>query len=202
MKALLERSRYVLFIAVLALFAASLTALILGAIRTVNTIIALVTEANTMPHVTVSFIELMDIFLVAAVLYIFAIALYELFVEDLNLPEWLVIHNLEELKAKLSGILVLVIVIALVAWTLTARTTLFRNIRLMGANERTAYASGVSLTTTRVAAHVIAGVYAGLAGLLYTALIGGGDPTFGTHYTLIVVTALLLGGISISLGPC
>jgi uncharacterized membrane protein YqhA len=110
-KALLERSRYVLFIAVLALFAASLTALILGAARTVNTIVTLVTEANTMPHVTVSFIELMDIFLVAAVLYIFAIALYELFVEDLALPDWLVIHNLEELKAKLSGILVLVIVI-------------------------------------------------------------------------------------------
>jgi ribose transport system permease protein len=93
-----------------------------------------------------------------------------------------------------------VVVIALVAWALIARTTLFRNIRLMGANERTAYASGVSLTTVRVAAHVIAGVFAGLAGLLYTALIGVGDPTFGTHYTLVVVTALLLGGISVSGG--
>lgn len=111
MKQLLERSRYILFIAVAALFAASLTALILGAVRTFNTIVTLVTQANTMPVVTVSFIELMDIFLVAAVLYIFAIALYELFIQDLELPEWLVIHNLEELKAKLSGILVLVIVI-------------------------------------------------------------------------------------------
>ncbi len=111
MKGLLERSRYVLFIAVAALFAAALTALILGAVRTINTIVTLVTQANTMPGVTVSFIELMDIFLVAAVLYIFAIALYELFIEDLTLPEWLVIHSLEELKAKLSGILVLVIVI-------------------------------------------------------------------------------------------
>lgn len=114
-----------------------------------------------------------------------------------NTPHWLASWGS---PSSVFSPVLLVIVIALVAWTLTARTTLFRNIRLMGANERTAYASGVSLTTTRVAAHVIAGVYAGLAGLLYTALIGGGDPTFGTHYTLIVVTALLLGGISISGG--
>jgi ribose transport system permease protein len=94
----------------------------------------------------------------------------------------------------------LVIAIALVVWVLIARTTFFRNIRLMGANERTAYASGVPLIRARLGAHVIAGIYAGLGGLLYTALIASGDPTFGTKYTLMVVTALLLGGISVSGG--
>lgn len=94
----------------------------------------------------------------------------------------------------------LVIVIALVLWVLIARTTFFRNIRLMGSNERTAYASGVALIPTRIGAHLIAGVFAGLGGLLYTALIASGDPTFGSKYTLMVVTALLLGGISITGG--
>jgi ribose transport system permease protein len=93
-----------------------------------------------------------------------------------------------------------VIVIALVAWTLLSRSTAFRNIRLMGANERSAYASGVPLVRARVCAHAIAGVYAGVAGLLYTALIASGDPTFGQQYTLIVVTALMLGGVSLAGG--
>jgi len=94
----------------------------------------------------------------------------------------------------------LVIILALVFWTLVARTTFFRNIRLMGSNERTAYASGIALIPTRIGAHLIAGVFAGLGGLLYTALIASGDPTFGSKYTLMVVTALLLGGISVSGG--
>lgn len=94
----------------------------------------------------------------------------------------------------------LVVVIALIGWVLIARTTFFRNVRLMGANERTGYASGVSLAAARLGAHAVAGIYAGLAGLLYTALVGVGDPTFGSHYTLIVVTALLLGGISVNGG--
>ena len=40
----------------------------------------------------------------------------------------------------------------------------------------------------------------GLAALAYTALINSGDPTQGTTYTLISVTALVLGGTSLSGG--
>jgi ribose transport system permease protein len=93
-----------------------------------------------------------------------------------------------------------VLLLALAAWALVARSTFFRNLRLMGANERTAFASGVPLVRTRVGAHVIAGLYAGLGGLLYTAFIASGDPTFGGQYTLTVVTALLLGGTSVAGG--
>ncbi|WP_416956542.1 ABC transporter permease [Streptomyces sp. Agncl-13] len=93
-----------------------------------------------------------------------------------------------------------VLVAGFVVWTLIARTSFFHNLRVMGFNERTAFASGVPLVLTRVGAHAIAGVYAGLAGVLYTAVIASGDPAFGQQYTLIVVTALLLGGISVGGG--
>lgn len=112
-------------------------------------------------------------------------------------PEWLASWGS---PSSFFSPVLLVVAIALVGWVLVARTTFFRNIRLMGANERTAYASGIALIPTRLGAHVIAGVYAGLAGLLYTALIAVGDPTFGSRYTLIVVTALLLGGVAVSGG--
>jgi uncharacterized membrane protein YqhA len=55
------------------------------------------------------FIEVVDLFLLGTVLYIIALGLYELFVDDkLPLPAWLSIHNLDDLKNKLTGVVILV----------------------------------------------------------------------------------------------
>jgi uncharacterized membrane protein YqhA len=54
---------------------------------------------------------LMDKFLIAAGLYIFAAAMYELFIGDLTLPAWLVVHNIHEIKTLLSSIIILVLAI-------------------------------------------------------------------------------------------
>ncbi|MBA3873495.1 MAG: YqhA family protein, partial [Anaerolineae bacterium] len=56
----------------------------------------------------VSFVQLMDIFLLVAVLYIFTVAMYELFIGELELPKWLVIHNFDELKTILSNLIILI----------------------------------------------------------------------------------------------
>jgi len=89
---------------------------------------------------------------------------------------------------------------AFVLWALLARSTFFRNLRLMGSDERTAYTSGVRLVATRIGAHAVAGVYVGLAAVMYTALIGSADPKAGAAFTLTAVTALVLGGASLSGG--
>jgi ribose transport system permease protein len=93
-----------------------------------------------------------------------------------------------------------VLVIVFVLWWLLSKTTLFRNIRLMGDDERTAYASGIRLVPTRIMAHVITGVIAGVAAVMYSALIGSADPQSGTTFTLTAVTALVLGGASLGGG--
>jgi uncharacterized membrane protein YqhA len=49
-----------------------------------------------------------DSFLVATALLIFAVSLYELFIGKLDLPEWMLAHDLHDLKAKLSSMVVLV----------------------------------------------------------------------------------------------
>lgn len=89
---------------------------------------------------------------------------------------------------------------AFVLWTLITRSTFFRNIRLMGANDRTAFVSGVALIPTRIGAHVIAGVFVGIASVMYTGLIGSADPTAGASYTLSAITALVIGGAALSGG--
>ena len=54
-----------------------------------------------------------------------------------------------------------------------------------------------TLYIVRIGAHIIGGVYAALAAIAFTGLIGSGDPTQGTTYTLMAVTALVLGGSSL-----
>jgi uncharacterized membrane protein YqhA len=60
------------------------------------------------PLVAIHLIKLMDIFLIATVLFIFSIGLYELFIDDISLPEWLIIRNLHDLKVKLGSVIILV----------------------------------------------------------------------------------------------
>ena len=93
-----------------------------------------------------------------------------------------------------------IVVIATLGWYALARTAFFGHLRLMGSDERAAYTSGVKINLVRLGAHAIAGVFAGLAAICFTSLISSGDPTQGTTYTLMAVTALVLGGASLSGG--
>lgn len=112
-------------------------------------------------------------------------------------PEWL--GNWGWGTELLSPVLYILLA-AFVIWYLFQRTAIFQHIRLMGADERTAYTSGVDIVKARFAAHLIAGVFAGLAALCLTGLIGSGDPTQGNTLTLQAITALVLGGTSLAGG--
>jgi uncharacterized membrane protein YqhA len=127
LKKLLEKSRYLVVIAVLASLAAALAAFGWGAFKTWHAIVFLLESGGKDPLAAIEFIELMDAFLIATALLIFAIGLYELFVEDVEMPPWLVIHSLHDLKVKLASVIVLVLAVNflshLVEWR-DARTTL------------------------------------------------------------------------------
>ena len=53
----------------------------------------------------------MDTFLIATGLLVFSVSLYELALGELNLPDWMLAHNLHELKSKLSSIIILVMAV-------------------------------------------------------------------------------------------
>ena len=58
---------------------------------------------------TFAVIEVIDIFLLGTVWYITALGLYELFIDDtLDLPQWLQINNLDDLKNKLTSVIIVV----------------------------------------------------------------------------------------------
>lgn len=93
-----------------------------------------------------------------------------------------------------------VVAACFVGWTLLARTAFARNLRLVGGNERAAFVSGVRLTATRLGAHAVAGAIAGVAGVMLSGLLQSADPTAGSSQTLMAVTALVVGGVSLSGG--
>ena len=112
-------------------------------------------------------------------------------------PEWMMPWGLG--TSILSPVLV-ILVLCTAAWLVFTRTAFYGHLRLMGSDERAAYTSGVRISIVRIGAHCISGVFIGLAALCSTALIGSGDPTQGTTYTLIAVTAVVLGGTSLAGG--
>ena len=112
-------------------------------------------------------------------------------------PEWMSSWGL---GTTIYSPILVILVLSTAAWLIFTSTAFYGHLRLMGSDERAAYTSGVRITIVRIGAHCISGVFSALAALTYTALIGSGDPTQGTTYTLISVTALVLGGTSLAGG--
>ena len=111
MKVILERSRYLALIGVFSLLIASFSAFIWGTIKTVFTPLLVLQTLGADTSITVELIEIIDIFLIATAILIFAASLYELFIGKLDMPEWMLAHDLYELKAKLSSMIVLVMTV-------------------------------------------------------------------------------------------
>jgi ribose transport system permease protein len=112
-------------------------------------------------------------------------------------PEWMGSWGL---GTTIFSPILLIVLIATGGWLLFTLTPFYANLRMMGYDERAAWTSGVRINIVRIGAHVISGLFAGLGALCYTALIASGDPTQGTTMTLTAVTALVLGGVSLSGG--
>ena len=111
MKRVLENGRYMALLGVFSALVASGAAFVWGTYKTIQLIIKLVQSRGDDPLTAVALLELMDKFLIAAGLYIFSVGIYELFVDDLDLPDWLTTHGLHSIKGQLSSIIVLLLAI-------------------------------------------------------------------------------------------
>lgn len=111
---LIQSTRYIILLAVAGSFAAAVALLVYGSVLAFQTIGDAISSGYVsgkgMKALVLSSIEIVDTFLLGTVLYIIALALYELFIDDaVPVPDWLVIHTLDDLKYKLVGVVVVVI---------------------------------------------------------------------------------------------
>jgi ribose transport system permease protein len=98
------------------------------------------------------------------------------------------------IDAFLPKALVLLTVCLAVVWLPVKRSRLGLSIYAVGSNELSAYRSGVPVKLTKIAAYGIAGLFAGMGGLVLTASTGIGAPIPGP-YLLASVAAVVLGGV-------
>ncbi len=107
-------TRYLIGFAVLGAFIAAVTTLVYGAVTTVKIAVDAFTAAaftgKAAKGLALGFIEMIDLFLLGTVFYIVALGLYELFIDDtLEMPAWLQIHHLDDLKAKLVSVVIVIL---------------------------------------------------------------------------------------------
>ena len=110
LKRILEKSRFLVVIAVIGSLAATVTLLVFGIYEIGEVLWKIPKGAIDSKTVVLKFIETVDAFLLATVFLLIAIGLYELFVDStLEVPAWLEIKTLDDLKAKLVGTVIIVL---------------------------------------------------------------------------------------------
>jgi ribose transport system permease protein len=96
-----------------------------------------------------------------------------------------------------AAVVLLVVVAAI--WIPIRRSKLGLSLYAIGSNQLAAFRSGVSVGRTKIAAYMLTGLFAALAGLTLTASTGNATPVPGP-YTLLSVAAVVLGGVSLAGG--
>jgi len=96
---------------------------------------------------------------------------------------------------------IIIFLILVIAFQIVLRRTYFgRSVYSVGGNSVASRLFGIKVDRVRVACFTIAGVLAGVAGVLLAAKIGVASGRLGVNTALIVITAVLLGGVSLSGG--
>lgn len=105
-------------------------------------------------------------------------------------PEWLLVAKSVWLTLALAALMSFVL----------SRTVFGVHTFAVGSNEATARLCGVPVSRVKLAVYVVAGLFAGLAGVMQYGRLTVGDPTTAIGLELDVIAAVVIGGGSLSGG--
>jgi uncharacterized membrane protein YqhA len=120
MSRFLVGTRYLILIPILGLAVAAASFFIFGGIGLVQLLFEIIFHTAENTHLTAEggqgliifeVVEYVHTFLVGTVLYITAVGLYQLFIQELNFVGWLKIDSTEELETNLIGVTVVVLAV-------------------------------------------------------------------------------------------
>jgi uncharacterized membrane protein YqhA len=117
-------SRTIIVFAIVGTTLGALSMLVYGLIVVLKTIWHAFTETDFdidgAKHLAVELIEMTDFFLFGMVLYVVAIGMYQLFINPyVDIPEWMRVGNLTELKTQLINVIVLLLAVSFLAIAVT-----------------------------------------------------------------------------------
>lgn len=102
------------------------------------------------------------------------------------------------LKVPISVFLLILFVI--VFWFILTFTKIGRVIYVIGANPKVASLSGIKVKNVRIYLYTFMGLVAGIASIVMISMTGVGNPLAGAKMSLPVLSAVVLGGISLAGG--
>ncbi|MFB5085043.1 D-allose ABC transporter permease, partial [Symbiobacterium thermophilum] len=101
---------------------------------------------------------------------------------------------------KLFGVvptpILIALITALVLTFFTKKTQAGRNLYAIGGNAQSAWFAGINVKRHTLLAFTIAGICAGLAGMVNIARLGAAEPNAGTGYETFAIAAAIIGGTS------
>jgi uncharacterized membrane protein YqhA len=115
MRRIIGLSRYAVILPSIASIVGALLLMAQGSIEMVLVVIDSIANQSSLKDIIVSVLTAVDAILLGTVLLVIGYGLYELFIDtDLEVPVWLQINNLDDLKSKLIGVVAAIIAVVFV----------------------------------------------------------------------------------------
>ena len=115
MKRILGLTRYAVVVPAIASIIGALLLMAQGSISMVTVVIDAIGNSSSLKESIVNVLTAIDAILLGTVLLVIGYGLYELFIDaDIEVPLWLRVNNLDDLKSKLIGVVVAIIAVVFV----------------------------------------------------------------------------------------
>ncbi|MGP5098658.1 ABC transporter permease [Brachybacterium alimentarium] len=95
-----------------------------------------------------------------------------------------------------NAVLIMFLVAAL-AWFLLSKTIFGRITVAIGSNEEAARLSGIDTRRWKLIIYIVAGLFTGVAGVVMASRLGSAQPQLGVGYELQAIAAVIIGGTSL-----
>ncbi|MEP7288335.1 MAG: ABC transporter permease [Chloroflexota bacterium] len=112
-------------------------------------------------------------------------------------PDWYNAVLTQRIFGLIPASLVFLLLVILVVWTPFRRSRLGMWVYATGSNEAATYMSGINVNRAKLAAYMMGGLLAAIAGLFITAQTQSGNASTGAVFTLQSIAVVVLGGTSL-----
>lgn len=118
-----------------------------------------------------------------------------------GMPVWGLPESFKKLGQGYVGAIpipvIIMVIVFILGWVFLNRTKTGRYVYGLGGNKEAVRLSGVNTLRNETLVYVLSSVLTGMAGVIMLSRINTGQPKIGTGYEMDVITAVVLGGVSI-----
>lgn len=95
---------------------------------------------------------------------------------------------------------IIMIIILFIGFVILYKLPFGRHVYAIGGNEEAAKLVGINADRVKIIVYLLQGLLVGLAGVVYLSRMNTGIPSSGANFELDVITAVILGGVSVTGG--